>query len=142
MTEEERVKRQAEDAESRERARQLKDLIELDFKTVSEFARKTGIPRNTIDSILKRGVSNASVKNVIAICKALGIETDPFVEEGRIVPRVPADFEITQEELTLINQYRSLDSKAQNRVRQSLQVEYNDALASLPEESQNATGAG
>ena len=125
-----------------ERSRQLRQLISSKSKSVRAFADIIGIPYTTLIDILKSDLGNASVMKVIAICKALGIETDPFVEEGRIVPRVPADFEITQEELTLINQYRSLDSKAQNRVRQSLQVEYNDALASLAEESLNATGAG
>lgn len=40
------------------------------------FAEKIGIPPTTLRSMLDRGIGNASVDNVIKVCRGLGITTD------------------------------------------------------------------
>ena len=63
----------------------LKDLILRRYHSVREFSITTDIPYTTLDSILKRGVGNSSVTNVIKICKTLGISVDALAD-GEIVP--------------------------------------------------------
>lgn len=63
----------------------VKDLILKRYHSVREFSLTTNIPYTTLDSILKRGIGNSSVTNVIKICKALGISVDALAD-GKIVP--------------------------------------------------------
>ena len=63
----------------------IKNLILSRYKSIREFTEVAHIPYSTLDSILRRGVKNASLANVILICKNLGISADELAE-GRIVP--------------------------------------------------------
>lgn len=49
------------------------------------FAERIGLPPTTLRSMLSRGVGNASVDNVIKVCKGLGITTDDLerMAEGK-----------------------------------------------------------
>jgi predicted transcriptional regulator len=59
-----------------ERVDVIKKLIEETGLSTKSFAEKADIPYTTLRSILERGVENASVVNVIKICKALGITVE------------------------------------------------------------------
>lgn len=63
----------------------VKELILLRYSTVKDFSKKVGISYSTVDSILRRGVANSSISNVIKICKELGISVDELAD-GKIVP--------------------------------------------------------
>lgn len=63
----------------------IKELILLRYSTVKDFSKKVGLSYSTVDSILRRGVANSSISNVIKICKELGISVDEL-SEGKIVP--------------------------------------------------------
>lgn len=54
----------------------IKHLIKQKSKNLKEFSEIAGIPYTTLHSILTRGIGNASVDNVIKICKALDISVD------------------------------------------------------------------
>ena len=58
----------------------LKELILKRYHSVREFSIAHDIPYTTIHSILKRGVGNSSVTNVIKICKALNISADALAD--------------------------------------------------------------
>lgn len=62
----------------------LKDLILSRYKSIREFTQIVGLPYTTIDSILRRGIPNASIGNVIKICRVLHLNADALVE-GEIV---------------------------------------------------------
>lgn len=62
----------------------LKDLILERYNSIREFTQTIDMSYSTLDSILKRGVGNSSVTNVIKICKALGISADELAD-GKIV---------------------------------------------------------
>lgn len=64
---------------------QIKELIINKYGSVRQFALKINIPYTTIDSILKRGIDNSNVNNVIKMCKALNISIDKLVENRKIV---------------------------------------------------------
>lgn len=56
-----------------ERTQIIKKMIDATGMSIRAFSEVAQIPYTTLRSILERGVSNASVDNVIKICKALGI---------------------------------------------------------------------
>lgn len=64
----------------------LKDYILERYKSLREFTHAVDIPYTTMDSILRRGIGNSSVNNVIKICKALHISADALAN-GEIVPK-------------------------------------------------------
>ena len=63
----------------------LKDYILKKYKSLKEFTDLADLKYSTFDSILKRGIDNANVSNIIKICKVLGISVDGLAE-GEIVP--------------------------------------------------------
>ncbi len=63
----------------------LKSYILTKHKSIREFVKCAGLPYSTVDGILKRGIANSSIGNVLKICKALQISADELAN-GMIVP--------------------------------------------------------
>ncbi len=63
----------------------LKQYILTNYKSIREFVKYAGLPYSTVDGILKRGIANSSIGNVLKICKALQISADELAN-NRIVP--------------------------------------------------------
>ena len=63
----------------------LKSHILKQYRTVKDFSVAIGLPYTTIDGILRRGVMNTRVENMIRVCQFLGISLDALVA-GRIEP--------------------------------------------------------
>ena len=75
----------------------LKHKIIDEYGSLSSFVEHTDLKYSTVDSILKRGVMNSNINNVIKICQALRISTDELAK-GNIVPIEETDkedFDIT-----------------------------------------------
>lgn len=72
----------------------IEKLIDEGWESRRKFAEHIGVPPTTLQSILKRGVGNASIDNVMKICKGLGITIDELetmnelhnnsIQEGKI----------------------------------------------------------
>ncbi|WP_440706226.1 helix-turn-helix domain-containing protein [Heyndrickxia oleronia] len=58
----------------------IEQLIKETGLSKKAFAEKIGIPPTTLRSMLQRGVGNASVDNVIKVCRGLGITTEELEE--------------------------------------------------------------
>jgi len=92
---------------------QLKELILTKYKSIREFANEIGIPYTTMDSILKRGVRNANITNILKITKALNIDTEQLalgIISSNLRPSdtMAAHFdgnEYTEDELLEIHQF-------------------------------------
>lgn len=54
----------------------IKKLIKEQNSSMKAFAEKIDIPYTTLRSMLERGIGNATVDNVLKVCKGLGITTD------------------------------------------------------------------
>ena len=54
----------------------LRHLILSKYKSIREFTLEADIPYTTMDSILRRGVGNSSVDNIIKVCNTLRISVD------------------------------------------------------------------
>ena len=62
----------------------LKELIIERYGSLKRFCDIIGMPLTTLDSILKRGVANSNISNVLKITKELCIDTEKLVD-GEIV---------------------------------------------------------
>ena len=69
----------------------LKNLIIDKYGSVRQFSFKIDIPYTTVDSILKRGIDNSNVGNVIKICKALDISIDSLLDGKEIISNLVFD---------------------------------------------------
>lgn len=63
----------------------IKELILSRYRSIREFTQSIDMPYSTFDTILKRGIENSNVTNVIKICKALAISADALAD-GEIIP--------------------------------------------------------
>lgn len=54
----------------------LKEICKERYGSILQFTTVAGIPYGTFDSILKRGIKNATVDNIIKICSTLNISAD------------------------------------------------------------------
>ena len=65
----------------------LKAYILASYKSMREYVNTSGIdiPYTTIDGMLKRGIHNASISNVLKLCNNLNISADELAK-GNIVP--------------------------------------------------------
>lgn len=102
---------------------QLKSLMIEKSGSVNKFSRECGVATSTVATIFTRGVNNANAKNIIKICKHLGISANELLE-GRIVKSSisESDDEINTKLLTednykrLLGYYQALlDSQGENK---------------------------
>lgn len=118
----------------------LKCLILARYKSVRSFSIAAGIPYTTVDSMLKRGVLNASIGTAIKVCSFLGISADGLAD-GEIVPYEKSDIKLNDDEREMIQKYRMLDERGRQAVRDTIEREYSYTVP-LTEESASVTGAG
>ncbi|MCI8994586.1 MAG: XRE family transcriptional regulator [Lachnospiraceae bacterium] len=62
----------------------IREMIIERYGSLNKFCEIIGMPWTTLDSILKRGIANSNITNVIKITKELGIDTESLAT-GTIV---------------------------------------------------------
>lgn len=91
----------------------LKALIIQEYGSLKKFTEIINMPWTTLDSILKRGVANSNITNVLKITRELGLDAEKLVD-GQICKNssspttLAAHFdgdEYTEEELNEIKQF-------------------------------------
>lgn len=89
---------------------ELKQLIIERYGSLKKFTDKINMPWTTLDSILKRGIANSNISNVLKITQELNIDAEELVN-GKIVhctTTLAAHFdgdEYTEDELKEIKQF-------------------------------------
>lgn len=68
---------------------ELRELMVAKSGSVNKFAQECGVSQSTIFTIFNRGVKNANINSIFAICKKLDISVDALAD-GKIV-RVNAE---------------------------------------------------
>ena len=105
--------KKGEDAFMNELELSLKSLIIEKYGSLKKFSDTIDMPWTTLDSILKRGVANSNITNVLKITRELGLDAEKLVE-GTICDNVhsqttmAAHFdgdEYTEEQLNRIRQF-------------------------------------
>lgn len=102
----------------------LKSLIIEKYGSLKKFADAINMPWSTLDSILKRGIANSNITNVLKISRELGLDAEKLAD-GTIVDSNPAPKtlaahfdgdEFTADELDEIKQFAAfVKSKNKNK---------------------------
>ena len=100
----------------------LKEYILERYKSIREFTQAVDMSYSTVDSILRRGIGNSSVTNVIKICKVLKISADELAD-GRITPIKPTrrEFEIDIETVDISEILNDTKSKLESYKKLTLE---------------------
>lgn len=67
--------------EEMKRGEYLEKIIKEKGYTIASLSKESGVPYTTIRSMIERNLKNASIDNVIKICKVLGIKADDLARE-------------------------------------------------------------
>lgn len=100
----------------------LKHQITAQYKNVSSFCEKTGIPESTVRNIFKRGFDGVGVRTAIKICHALDLDIDALMDNKfmlrpneqketvlNMYRRHPIDLDkVTEEDLALLEAIQRL----------------------------------
>lgn len=117
----------------------LKEYILQKYGTIKRFSAIAGIPNGTMANILRRGIMNSSVDNIIAICRTLEISVDELAD-GRITPL--ADREKLNEKITYLefenSNLRSAAELAKDHIDRMLA--YAKRLNTYEEKEESAKG--
>ncbi len=70
---------------------ELKKMIIEKYGSVMQFSKKIDVPYTTIDTILKRGIDNSNVTNVIKICKELKLSVEEMVDNKKLISQLNFD---------------------------------------------------
>lgn len=91
----------------------IKELIISRYGSLKKFSEKINMPWTTLDSILKRGIANSNITNVLKITRELGLDAEKLVD-GELLftseesTTLAAHFdgeEYTEDELNEIRQF-------------------------------------
>jgi len=89
----------------------LKTLIIEKYGSLKKFSDTINMPWTTLDSILKRGVANSNITNVLRITRELNLDAEKLID-GEICNNKPATLaahfdgdEYTEEEMDEIQKF-------------------------------------
>lgn len=92
----------------------IKSLIIERYGSLKKFSETINMPWTTLDSILKRGMANSNITNVLKITRELGLDAEKIVDgeivfSGKQEPTTIATHfdgsEYTEDELDEIRQF-------------------------------------
>lgn len=97
----------------------IKEMIINRYGSLKKFCEVINMPWTTLDSILKRGIANSNISNVMKITRELGVDTESLalgiiIDAYPKTPSIPTiathkDGEnFTPEELDKIEEYKKL----------------------------------
>lgn len=113
---------------------ELKNLILTRYNSLREFTIDIDMAYSTMDSIIRRGIQNATLTNVFKICKALNISADAL-EQGKIVPIATKN---TEPNMKKDNRSREI-TEIMNETKRQLLESNNLRLDGKPVESDSIT---
>lgn len=93
---------------------QIKEIIIARYGSISNFCKKIKLPYTTVDSILKRGLANSNVLNVIKMCDELNISIDSL-KNGIINPIEAEKISAKDFELLVKNELEKTDINEKNK---------------------------
>lgn len=115
----------------------LKALILSKHKSLREFCIAIDIPYSTMTSILKRGLANASISNILKICRYLNISADELANGNITHVTVSNIFSLTDKEKDLVHKYRLLPTSGKETVDAVINVQYQTLVAKFPLKKDN-----
>lgn len=111
---------------------QLKSEILSRYKSIAAFTSAIGVPNSTLNSVFKRGISNAGISTMIKVFNALDLDVES-IQTGTLEKKqscikshcqtITEPEELSVEEHTHIKKYRLLDLYGKEAVDGVLDVE-------------------
>ncbi len=101
----------------------IKKLILDRYKSMRRFSEISKLPYTTLVGMLDRGITNASIQNVIKICQTLNIDADALAA-GVIKEKPASEIIASSSDEKLLKKYHSLDDYGKEAVNNILEVEY------------------
>lgn len=96
---------------------QLKEIILERFKSVRAFTQVVGVPYSTMDSALKRGITNAGIGTMLKVFAALELDIES-VADGTLRTKAEKNApDITSEAYRVAKDYDALDIWGQRTLR-------------------------
>ena len=86
------------------------------FSSQAEFCRYIDIPKSTFSTIIKRGLGNASIDNVLKICKGLDITVDEIMKIEKDT------FVVADKEKDLLKNYRKLNEESKIKIQGMIEM--------------------
>lgn len=96
-------------------------LLKDKKKTKAQLAKAAGIPYTTLDSMLKRDSETSRLETIYKIADYLDVAVEELVFDD--ISRSTKKTELTDTELFLIENYRSIDERGKNAVNAMLSYE-------------------
>lgn len=105
----------------------IKEMIINRYGSISNFCKKVKLPYTTVDSILKRGLANANVLNVIKMCDELNISIDSL-KNGIISPAEIEKISAKEFEILVKNELEktNIDERNKQHILNTLELICND----------------
>jgi hypothetical protein len=95
----------------------IKEMIIEKYGSVRQFSIKINIPYTTVDSILKRGIDNSNVENIIRICNSLNISIDDLLNKRKIT-----SIEESKKEFTFGSEVENTLNKISNEFNLPIEI--------------------
>lgn len=109
----------------------VKMIILKEYGTLKDFSEHIGLPYSTVYALFKRGFSNSTVDNVLAVCEALNLSADSLAEghikiKEETVTKAPNDLKELEEALKEIidsaNTDRIINSSECNLLKNNMEA--------------------
>lgn len=107
----------------------LKEYILNNYKNLTVFCNKIGMPWTTLDSIFKRGIKKSSIVNVLKITHELGIDTESLLDDKIVLRSEAVTVDIPHGDRKILADYHALDEYGQIAVLETLDREKRRCLA-------------
>lgn len=107
----------------------LKSLILTRYRSIREFAAVADIPYTTFDSILRRGINNSNVINIIKVCRVLNISAEALAD-GSIEPKTEPNKTQSDDLRDIVNdtKARLFNATTLTIAGRKVDIEYADAF--------------
>lgn len=109
---------------------QLKQRILSQYRSIRAFTTEINVPYSTIDTMLKRGISGASVTTVIRVCNALNVDVDALADGILQDKNFNQNLPMGVQEKNILDKYNALDSHGKDLVETILDKEYQRIIQS------------
>lgn len=102
---------------------QLKAEILRQYKSIAAFTSAIGVPNSTLNSVFKRGISNAGVGTMVKVFTTLGLDLES-IQDGHLRPsdikKAPS---LSGEDLKIMRDYNGLDDHGKTMARMVISEE-------------------
>ena len=99
----------------------VKKEILSKYGSIRHFAEKIGLPPSTLDTMLKRGLKNANVVNVLKVCNALELDIDDLILREEVAKELNIN-NMDQLDTIIMDNVRMLPIETKQKVAEIIEM--------------------